>query len=96
LLNGVTKAEVKRKSLGHDLVRTLDRAEGLGLAALVTVSTEEREQVIKANDYYVDKDFEYANILRAVLGYKDLPDLAPLDSLVHRLLVELKPLCLAA
>jgi peptide deformylase len=45
-LNGVTKAELQRKSLGHDLVRTLARAEGLGLAAVVTVSTEEREQVI--------------------------------------------------
>jgi hypothetical protein len=94
LLNGVTKVEISRRTLGHDLVRNLDRAEALGLSAIVPVTGEERMQVVKANAYYVDKDFEYANVMRAVRGYRDLPDLSVLDLLVDRLLVQLKPLCL--
>jgi len=96
LLNGVTKKEIKAKALGHDLVRNLDRAEGLGLSSVVSVSAQEREEVVKANAYYFDKDFEYANIMRAVRGYRDLPDLAVLDGLVDNLLIALRPLCLAA
>ena len=96
LVNGVTKKEIEGKALGHDLVRNLDRAEGLGLSGIVKVSAQERQEVVKANSYYVNKDFEYANIMRAVRGYRDLPDLAVLDVLVGNLLPALEPLCLAA
>jgi len=94
LLKGVTKKEIKSRTLGHDLVRNLERAHALGLSSIVAVSAQERGEILKANAYYIDKDFEYANIMRAVRAYPDLPDLTVLDGLVDNLLVALKPLCL--
>lgn len=95
LLNGVSKEELKRKPLGHNLHQILARAEALALSTILAMSGQERHEVAKENAYYVDKDFEYANVVRAVDGYRDLPDLAVLDGLVERLLVSLEPLCLS-
>jgi hypothetical protein len=95
LLNGITKQQIMRKDLGHDLIRNLERAQTLGLSKIFVVSEQQRAEVEKANSYYVGKDFEYANVMRAVKAYPALPDLIVLDRLVDNLLVVLKPLCLA-
>ena len=96
LERGVPQSDLKKKSLGHDLLRLLANADELGLAALVEVTASEREEIRKANDYYVDKGFEYFAVIRAVTGYSALPDLAVLDQLAQRLVTGLHDCCLNA
>ena len=92
-LNGVTRADMQRKALGHDLMRNLAKANELGKRTQMRVSAKERSEIRKANGYYRAKDFEYANIRRVVGGYGDLPDLDVLDGVITRWLAELEPLC---
>ncbi len=96
LERGMAKSELRKKALGHDLLRILAKAEKLGLAALVEVTSSEREELQKANDYYVDKEFEYFSVVSAVTGYSGLPDLAVMDQLAQRLLSGLHNCCLNA
>ena len=96
LERGVAKSELKKKALGHDLLRVLAKADKLGLAALVEVTASEREELRKANDYYVDKEFEYFGLISAVTGYSGLPDLAVMDQLAQRLVSGLHDCCLNA
>jgi hypothetical protein len=96
LAKGLSKKELKKKSLGHNLERILNRAEYYGLLSIVQVMDEERQELLKANNYYADKDFEYANVSKIVRGYPELPDMIILDRLAERLINELEPICLEA
>ena len=96
LERGEPKSELKKKALGHDLLRILAKADELGLASLVKVTAVERDELRKANDYYVDKGFEYFRVIPAVTGYSGLPDLAVLDRLTDRLVSGLHDCCLNA
>ncbi len=96
LAKGISKDEIKRKPLCHHLKKILKRADEMGLGSLVVVSLIERQELSKANSYYKAKDFEYANISRAMKGYPDLPNLEVLDQMASRLLTELEPICLSA
>lgn len=96
LERGMTKAELKKRALGHDLLRVLAKADELGLATRVEVTDAEREEIRKANDYYADKEFEYFNVISAVTGYSKLPNLTVMDQLAQRLVSGLHDGCLNA
>jgi len=96
LVKGVPKNELKRRCLGHNLESVLARAEALGLTSIVQLNNVERQQLTKANAYYADKGFEYFFVMRAITGYRDLPDLAILDQLASKLVECLEATCLAA
>ncbi|MGH8059104.1 MAG: hypothetical protein ACREOH_18020 [Candidatus Entotheonellia bacterium] len=94
LAKGDTVEAVKKK-LGHDLIKTLTRANALGLAAIVPVSPDELSEVAKANAYYVGKGFEYFQLIPAVTGYPDLASLSVLEGLADRLITAAEPVCLS-
>jgi hypothetical protein len=95
LAKGKSKAELKAKPFGHDLVYALSESNTLGLASVVSVSAAEAAEIAKANEYYAGKGFEYFEVLPAVTGYPNLPDLSVLAVVALRLRDTLRPLCLA-
>ncbi len=97
LAKAVPMKELKNPSiLGHNLENILGRAETLGLASVVHLNKEERQEVMKANAYYAGKGFEYFYVGRAMTGYRNLPDLTVLEQMANRLVEKLEAVCLAA
>jgi hypothetical protein len=92
LAKGDTVASVK-ENLGHDLIKALERANALCLAATSPILPVERSELVKANAYYAGKGFEYFQVLKAVTGYPDLPSLIVLESVAARLITAAKPVC---
>ena len=85
-----------RKKLGHDLEKGLNKARGHGLETLIQVTKREEDELIKANDFYAKKGFEYITYVmlkQAVYAYKGLPDLTVLMELAQRLVDGLKATC---
>ena len=93
LCSGVSITELKGRTLGHDLVRVWKRASKLGISTLVKLSKSQMVCLCAANTYYKSKGFEYFDILKAVQGFRDRPDLDMLDSLASELVNQLKKSC---
>ncbi len=93
LAKGVSKKQLKARSLGHDLTALLTKAKKLGLEEIVTIKPRWDAELSKANEYYSKKDFEYFNVGFAYYG---LPSLSVLQEFSDQLLQSLKRLCLDA
>jgi len=97
LAKGLPKQKLKEKRrLGHDLDKILEKAISMGLNQVVSIFTQHREELRKANNYYASKGFEYFEVIRAVTGYRNLPDLSVLSDLASLLVSKLEPVCLRA
>jgi len=60
LAKGVTRQEIKdRNKYGHALKKLLSKAKELGINSISPISDAQEEQIVKANDWYVRKEFEY-------------------------------------
>lgn len=79
LLKGC-KIEYLKSKIGHNLKRLLNKAKELNIEEIITISTEESDNILKANVYYEKKGFEYFFVIDAVTGYKELPDIELLRS----------------
>jgi hypothetical protein len=66
---------LKQPPLGHNLLAILARSEVEGIGSVFVISQEERAELAKANEYYVEKGFEYFHLLKNADGYKGLPAL---------------------
>ena len=95
LAKGVSKVTLKKK-LGHNLEKNINKAESLGLSDVVVIATQHRKELKKANEYYVSKGFEYFEVLKAVTGYRNLPDLSLLSDLASLLVSKLESVCMSA
>lgn len=93
LAKGVSKKELKGRKLGHDLERVLEKACSMGLDEVVSISTQHREELKKANAYYASKGFEYFEVTRTVTGYRNLPALPILTDLASLLVAKVEPVC---
>lgn len=93
LAKGITKKQLKTRSLGHNLTALLTKARQLGLEDIVVVKSQWETELSRANDYYSKKDFEYFNV---AFGYYGLPSLAVLQEFSGQLLNSLKRVCLDA
>lgn len=60
---------------------------------MVQLSTVERAALVKANDYYAKKGFEYLFVTRAVTAYRELPELSALAQIAQNLVRELEAIC---
>lgn len=97
LTKNVSAQELKnRKNLGHDLVKALDKAKTLGLGQLLTVTSVHENELVKANNYYASKGFEYFEVIKAIHGYPDLPEISILSEFASHLIAALEPVCLNA
>jgi len=75
LAKGVSMSKLRsRKWVGHDLEAALREAESRGLGDFVEIGCESREELRKANDFYVVKGLEYADDDEVMLGRGYFPD----------------------
>jgi hypothetical protein len=95
LAKGVPEKKL-RKDLSHDLEKVLKKAMTMGLDKILSVTPQHEEELKKANTYYASKGFEYFKVIRAMTGYRDLPDISVLSDLASLLVTELESLCLKA
>lgn len=65
LTKNVSIRELKSRHLGHDLVKVLDKAKTIGLGQLFTVTSAHERELVKANNYYTSKGFEYFEVMKA-------------------------------
>lgn len=96
LASGVSRDQLKKRSLGHDLDKILLKSKDLGLFSIVSITDEEYDNIIKANRWYVRKGFEYFELKNIVEGRSTLPDINVLDRLANQLIIKLEPFCLKA
>lgn len=79
LLETTPKPDVKRV-YHHNLVRAHS-----DLKDKILLSNDEIKLLREANDLYLSKEFEYFNIISALKGFKNFPDLAKLRALAGRI-----------
>jgi len=96
LAKGVPKKRLKERNLGHDLEKVLEKAISMGLDEVVSISPQHKEELKKANNYYASKGFEYFEVIKAVMGYRNLPDIPVLSDFATLLVTKLEPVCLQA
>jgi len=71
----VSKLRDRKKGIGHDLEAALREAESRGLSDFIEIGGESREELKKANDYYLAKGLEYADDEEVMMGHEYfLPD----------------------
>ena len=95
LIHHVTRQDLKQR-FGHNLEALLERAQSLGLGALVPLSDAQVQAVQQASPYYTDKIFEYFELMEAVRGFKSRPQFEQLHSAAEILVTHLKQPCLHA
>jgi len=95
LLKGYKIKYLKTK-IGHNLKKLLKKAKELNIEEVITIPTEESDNIFKANLYYEKKGFEYFFVIDAFTGYKELPDIELLRSVSTRLVEKLYQPCLNA
>ena len=64
----------KKPGIGHDLEKALREAESRGLGDFVEITRESREELRKANDFYVVKGLEYADNEEVMMHRGYFPD----------------------
>jgi hypothetical protein len=84
-----------RKGVGHDLERALEEAELRGLCDIVEIPCEFREELRKANYFYVKKQgFEYADDYEVLMGFGNLqPSTEVLSEFASMLVTNLEKVC---
>ena len=93
LARGLPKAELKKRSLGHNLENLLAKARQLGLHEFIEVTSDEENLLVRINPAYSGKELEYFNV---GFGYLSDSALPRLQSLSARLREIIRPLCLQA
>ena len=80
---GYSKKDFKK--LSHDLVRALRATQDNGIEKYIEISSTEEEAVIKANQLYPKKEFEYFESLETIYDPHDF-DIEVLESFAKRLI----------
>lgn len=92
LAKGIPAAELRNMKLfGHDLEKALVRSDELGLAALVTFSTEDRAAIKLLNLTYQAKEHEYITT-----GFVKWPQIPALIAIIEKILPAVRDICIAA
>jgi hypothetical protein len=86
--------QLLKNKYGHNLNALLLAAQTHGIHEFWQPSADDMRQIEIANAQYSSKGFEYFEVIRAVTGYRDLPDLAQLRRITEALLTSTKQLVL--
>jgi hypothetical protein len=87
-LRGVAKAALKSKPYGHNLVRLFRDGRDKGIGQIVTLAPTDAATIASAADWYHTtgrKRFQYFEVMDAITGFKQAPELAPLEDVASRL-----------
>lgn len=93
LLKGITRAQLKKRSLGHDLHKILKKCKELGLLNIVSVSEQQETAISMLNEWYARKGLEYFEIKNIVAGSGSLPNIDIVKELASELIEGLKQPC---
>ncbi len=93
LLSGVSKNEIRDRSLGHNLSNILKKCEELGIQEIVSISDLQRSLVDELNKWYSRKGFEYFEVKNLIAGVGNLPSVGSADELAASLISNLKEPC---
>jgi len=85
-----------KNSMGHDLCKALAKAQDESLADVVALTDAESEVVKSANSLYRSKRFEYFEVLDAVRGFPNRPDMVLLLHVAERLALGVHRTCMEA
>jgi len=86
-----------KKGIGHDLEKALKEAESRGMLDIVEIPCLYREELRKANYYYVKKQgFEYCDNYEVLRKWGDLPSLKVLCEFASNLVERLEKVCFEA
>lgn len=94
----VSKKDLPKKNLWHDLEKIVKKAQALGLSEFVNITPEQEREISKANKYYASKGFEYFEVTKAMKAYQEPPaDLLLLKKIASNLVTcRLESFCLNA
>ena len=87
-LRGASRAALKSKPYGHNLARLFRDARDKGIGVLVALVSSDADAISNAADWYHThrrKRFQYFEVMDAITGFKNAPELAPLEDLATRL-----------
>jgi len=95
LAKGVPVTKFKEKGgIRHKLEGALEEAESQGLLDIVEIPRHYKEELKKANYYYVKKDgFEYFESYEVFVRWDDLPSLKVLSEFASFLVAKVKKPC---
>ena len=93
LLKGVTRDQLKKKPLWHDLHKILKKCKELGISNLVSISSSQELYIESLNKWYVRKGFEYFELENLVSSPKSLPNITEIQELANFLIKGLKEAC---
>jgi HEPN domain-containing protein len=79
-----------KKGIGHDLEIALGEAESRGLVGIVEIPYKYREELRKANYYYVVKGYEYFDNYELAMSIADSTSLKVLSELASILVTKLE------
>ncbi len=82
-----------KRGIGHDLERALEEAEVLGLVDIIEIACHYKEELRKANYYYVEKGFEYVDNYELMMKVADFPSLKVLSEFASMLVAKLEKIC---
>jgi hypothetical protein len=91
LLKGVTRHQLKKKPLQHDLHEILKRCKELGISSLVSMCSSQELHIEALNKWYARKGFEYFELEN--LGGTPLPSITEVQELANLLIEGLKEPC---
>lgn len=83
LIEKGSKVQKLKNKIKHDLKKALTQLEKHGVTK---ISPKEKNELLKANKYYKDKNFEYFKPYNTMTGYKELPDLRTLKNICKKLI----------
>ena len=93
LLNGVSKNDIRKKSLGHNLSNILNKCEELEIQKIVQISNPQKSMLKDLNEWYSRKGFEYFEVTNLVAGTGNLPSVKFASELATLLISKLKEPC---
>jgi len=93
LLKGVSKSDIRSRSLGHNLSNILEKCLSLGLEEIVQITDPQKSMLTELNEWYSRKGFEYFEIKNLAAGAGDLPDVILAQELATLLINNLREPC---
>ncbi|GBE08072.1 hypothetical protein BMS3Abin11_01189 [bacterium BMS3Abin11] len=93
LLKSVTRNDLKKRDLGHDLHKILKKCKELKISNIINISKAHESTIEELNKWYARKGFEYFEIKNLVSSPNSLPDIAIVKELALLLIESLREPC---
>ena len=93
LIKGVTRKDLMKRSLGHDLHKIVKKCKELSIHNIVNISQEQEDIIEALNKWYARKGFEYFEIENLTSDHRALPEINVVKQLAKSLIDSLSEPC---